>query len=716
VQKDLGAAGTPAVTTEYTYDSNGNQTRIDAPLNRDTIQAYDELNRLKSVTDAGSGLTQYGYNALDQLITVTDPRSKVTSYTYNALGDLTQQISPDTGTTVNTHDSGGNLATRTDARNKVGTYSYDALNRVTQLSYPDQMIGYTYDVGTNAKGRLSSLTDGSGSTAWGYDALGRVTSHQQTIGSVSKTTGYTYNSAGQLQSMTLPSGNVIGYGYQNGRVVSLTLNGSTTILSNVLYQPFGPTTGWTWGNSTLAVREFDTDGNVIDIDSAGLKSYAYDDAFRITGITDAANSNLNQGYGYDLLDRLTSATGTALNQSWTYDANGNQLTQGGSQASTFTVSSTSNRLNSVSGNLTRTYGYDSAGNPTSDGTVTYTYDDSGRMVSATKTGVTTTYSINALGQRIRKTTGGVPTYFVYDEAGHMLGEYDNSGGLIQETVWLGDIPVATLKPSGSGAINTFYIHTDHLNTPRRISRPSDNVIVWRWDADPFGTTLANQDPDGDSVAFGYGLRFPGQYYDSETGLNYNYYRDGYDPATGRYTQSDPVGLAGGINTYAYVAGNATMFGDPLGLTKWNGEGKSYGVAVGVGASIYIFDLTSECKGGKRAGAKVVAVGPTFGLEVKGLPLPPLNGSLGSVDLEDNTTVADPNTLNGWFSIWNVSFTPGIGVGCAMLTVGGSGGAIRHGPGGAGCGWSYGLDVGANTTAGSATVVESWVRDCECKEN
>jgi RHS repeat-associated protein len=99
------------------------------------------------------------------------------------------------------------------------------------------------------------------------------------------------------------------------------------------------------------------------------------------------------------------------------------------------------------------------------------------------------------------------------------------------------------------------VHTDHLNTPRRISRPSDNVVVWRWDGDPFGTTVANEDPDGDSNSFAYALRFPGQYFDSETGLHYNYQRDGYDPAVGRYTQSDPIGFEGGINTYAYVHGS-----------------------------------------------------------------------------------------------------------------------------------------------------------------
>jgi RHS repeat-associated protein len=494
---------------------------------------------------------------------VTDPRNKVTSYTYNGLGDLTQQVSPDTGTTVNTYDSAGNLASSMDARSKTGSYAYDALNRVTSVTYPDQTISYTYDSGTNQNGRLTQVTDASGSTSWSYATHGKVLSRQQSMG-ITKTLGHAYDSAGRLQTLTLPSGNTITYGYTDGKITSLTLNGSTTILSNVLYQPFAPTQGWTWGNSSLAIREYDTDGKVTDIDSAGLKTYSYDDAFRITGVTDAANSTLSQSYGYDLLDRLTSATGTSLNQGWTYDANSNRLSTTGSAASTYTISSTSNRLSSTSGALSRTYSYDSSGNTTSDGAATFVYDDAGRMVSATKAGVTTTYALNGIGQRVKKTTTGSSRYFVYDEAGHLIGEYNNSGNLIQETVWLADTPVAVLKPNGSG-VDVYYVHTDHLNTPRRISRPSDNVIVWRWDSDPFGTTAANDDPDGDSNAFVYGLRFPGQYFDAETGLHYNYMRDGYDPGVARYTQSDPAGLRAGTNTYAYVGGNPLRYSDPQGL-------------------------------------------------------------------------------------------------------------------------------------------------------
>jgi RHS repeat-associated protein len=534
--KEIGAAGTINVTTEYGYDNSGNQTSISAPLSRNSSQTYDELNRLTQVTVPLSGTTQYGYNALDQLISVTDPRSKVTSYTYNLLGDLTQQVSPDTGTTINTYDSGGNLETSKDARNKTATYIHDALNRVTQVAYGDQTIAYGYDVGTNGKGRLTNANDSGHALSFTYDPQGRVTSKTQVVGTVTRAASYAYTN-GELTSFTTPSGQVITYGYTNNRVTSIAVNG-TTVLSNVLYEPFGPPRQWSWGNGTLAVRTSDQDGKITQIDSAGLKTYAYDDAFRIASVTDALDSSLNWGYGYDLLDRLTSATRTGSTFGYSYDANGNRTTQTGTSTSTYTVAANSNRLTTVSGALTRTYTHDAAGNTLTDGTSTLAYNNRGRMKSLGKGGITTNYTYNALGQLIKKSNANITQLYFYDEAGHLLGEYFVSTSMIQETVWLGDIPVATLRPK-TGGVDIFYVHTDHLNTPRKITRPSDNKLRWRWDPDAFGNGAPNENPQAVG-AFKYSLRFPGQIYQEESGLYYNYFRD-YDPATGRYSQADRMG-------------------------------------------------------------------------------------------------------------------------------------------------------------------------------
>jgi RHS repeat-associated protein len=111
----------------------------------------------------------------------------------------------------------------------------------------------------------------------------------------------------------------------------------------------------------------------------------------------------------------------------------------------------------------------------------------------------------------------------------------------------------------------YFIQTDQLDTPRQIVDANNNV-VWQWEnSDPFGVTPPNSNPSGQGT-FTYNPRFPGQYFDRETNLHYNYFRD-YDPQTGRYVESDPVGLKGGPNTYAYVGGDPIFWADPSGLMK-----------------------------------------------------------------------------------------------------------------------------------------------------
>jgi RHS repeat-associated protein len=117
--------------------------------------------------------------------------------------------------------------------------------------------------------------------------------------------------------------------------------------------------------------------------------------------------------------------------------------------------------------------------------------------------------------------------------------------------------------AGTAAGQIYYIEADHLNTPRRVSNTSQQV-VWRWDAaEPFGDTPPDENPSN-LGNFEFNPRFPGQYHDKETNLAYNYFRD-YDPQAGRYVQSDPIGLAGGINTYTYAGSDPIRFSDQDGL-------------------------------------------------------------------------------------------------------------------------------------------------------
>ncbi|WP_423594425.1 RHS repeat domain-containing protein [Roseateles sp. MS654] len=264
------------------------------------------------------------------------------------------------------------------------------------------------------------------------------------------------------------------------------------------------------------------------------------------------------------MNRLTSIVTPSA--SWTigYDANGNcsGVTLNGT-ARSYTTEATSNRLSSIS-NPTRSFSYDAAGNTLTDTglghTTTYRLDN--RINSLTKAGVSWYYSYDAGGQRIRKNNGSQNTHFVYDQSGQLLGQYAGTAPS-QEFVWLGDIPVAVLNGAAAQP-EVLYVYSDHLNAPRVVV-DKNNATRWRWISEPFGTTAPEEAPAG-LTPVTLNLRFPGQYFDKESGLSYNYFRD-YDGTSGRYVQSDPTGLKGGINTYVYVEGDPLIGVDPEGLQR-----------------------------------------------------------------------------------------------------------------------------------------------------
>ncbi len=213
----------------------------------------------------------------------------------------------------------------------------------------------------------------------------------------------------------------------------------------------------------------------------------------------------------------------------------------------------------ANGGTTRSLAYSPTGNVATDnrgsGTaLSFTYDLSDRMVQvANQNQPLASYGYNFMGQRVAKTMSSTVTHFVYDSARHLLAESNGATGAAQtEYVWLDDMPLA-LVTGGS----LYFIHPDHLNTPQKATDAAQNLA---WDAvlRPFGQTEQQTFPSLTN------LRFPGQYFDVEDGLHQNGFRD-YDPSTGRYIESDPIGIAGGINTFAYVRDNAVNLYDLFGL-------------------------------------------------------------------------------------------------------------------------------------------------------
>ena len=378
------------------------------------------------------------------------------------------------------------------------------------------------------------------------------------------------------------------------------------------------------------------------------RTLQYDDAGRITGYldTDSTQSRSFSHDADDRLTQFTSPLGTEQ-YSYDAVGNrlGLGTTFAGANDATYAYSGPGNRLTSVTAGNTRTYAYDPTGNTLGDGVSQFSFDGSNRLSQVTNSSGVYRYFVNGMGQRVEKLTGpavdlagdanqdgrldttdlrlimlmargylpvnlvadcnhdgsvtladvsctrkkivdmrmhpenyvSTGRLFVYDEAGHLIGEYNQDGTPVEETLYLGDLPVAVLAGG-----NSYFVYADHLGAPRVIVNVA-GTPVWDWEGAPFGSDPANPDPAGTGMPFTYNLRLPGQYYDAETGLHYNGLRD-YDPASGRYIESDPTGLAGGVNTYAYVSGRPEALTDPAGLQQGSANTGCYHQVLGEGGT------------------------------------------------------------------------------------------------------------------------------------
>ncbi|MDD3020690.1 MAG: DUF6531 domain-containing protein [Alphaproteobacteria bacterium] len=550
----IQSIGASSQTANYAYDKNSNLTSYTDPNTNATSYAYDALQRLVTQTDALSGVATQGYNNLDDMTSVKDQRNNTTSYTYNAFGDVTGESSPDRGSISYTVDKAGNITQMTDARSIVTNYTYDALNRVTSVSYPSNTslnATMSYDLasgcGAAPKGHLCSVTDAVGTIAYQYDDLGRMMQEKDTRGTHDLITAYTYDLDDNVLTITLPSGRVVTYTRNaNGQVsgVSATVNGtSTTLASSIGYLPFGPLSGLTYGNSLTLSVTYDQDYNPTNRTvSGGIYNHTYD--------TDD-NGNITQvgseTFSYDDLDRLhTDNPGT--NITYSYDATSNRLTKNDGTTVTTTVPSGSNKISAVGAN---SYTYDAAGNITDDDTNAYTWNAAGNLATVNST--TGVYSYDYLHRRAKKVAGSTTTYYVYGPDGTLYGEYDSSGDFIREYVYLNEAPIAQID-TGTPEVLT-YLHTDHLGTPR-FGTNTGGTQVWSWTSDGFGVGST-------SGSRTVNLRMAGQYYDAESGLFYNWNRY-YNPVIGRYISSDPIGIAGGLNTFLYAEASPVMYNDPEG--------------------------------------------------------------------------------------------------------------------------------------------------------
>ncbi|AOT07698.1 RHS repeat domain-containing protein [Pseudoalteromonas luteoviolacea] len=586
----------------YQYNGNGQVTSTTNGLGNTTHHAFDALNRLVQTTDSDGGVVHQYYDTQDKVTQVTDQRGLITEYQYNGFGEKVKQISPDTGTTVYKHNAAGLVIEKVDNAGQVVSYEYDAIGRVTHIHFAgaaNEDIFYQYDeqvfdsaqppAVSGAIGKVTRILDNSGDSQYQYNGQGYLTSKTYQIEGRQYSQGFNYKDNGLLDSQIYPSGMVVRYGYDEaGRVNTLFSNSlagnTTTLVENVEYLPFAEPELISYGNGIMQQNTYDTDGRMGEILlTSGLnillnRHYVYDEANQITNIVNVKDDTLSEYFEYDNLDRLIFASGDYGQLSYDYDQVGNRLNRRWLskysellEDESYQYALNSNQLELVLpiSKPERVFEYNVNGQTTVDtlNGKSLVYNAANRLSEITfRDGSQVQYVYNAKGQRVAKVQTAsngekTTTHYHFDQNNLLMAESNAQGEPLVEYIYLNKQRVARIRYMGSSHV-VDYVHNDHLGSPM-VQTDISGKLTWRSNTLPFGqsykATVAQQ-----------GFGFPGQYHDVESGYSYNYFRD-YDPSIGRYIQSDPIGIHGGLNTYNYTNGNPISLFDIYGLAWSNSE-------------------------------------------------------------------------------------------------------------------------------------------------
>ncbi|MGI9303890.1 MAG: RHS repeat-associated core domain-containing protein [Gammaproteobacteria bacterium] len=608
-------------TTAFSYDAVGNVKTLTDPQTRVMELDYDALNRLITILSTTQASTRLQYDNRDNLVQVTNAHGHaIRRYEYDRNNRLLKELLPDNVALTSSYDPNGNLEQTVDAKGQVANYRSDADNRLSQVQYftdlasaadpanAKKTVAFSYD----KLNRLTRYDDGRTEGTYDYDDAGRLTRSTVDYGSFRLSQTYTYYPSGLKKTYTGPDNITHTYRYNaGGELQSITIpqRGSYTVNQ------------YKWGVSER-----------VTLPGGGQQLADFDGYLRPTrlrGLDPAGNSILNHLYTHDTVDNIT--TRTTLAGLYQYDYDGAARLAG--VESTIRDTSTT----------TQTYTYDSAGNRSTDsdhtdsdgtahiwiyderdrlqrrGPIVYDYDSNGSRIrrSNSDTGevvnyvydlenrliemrdqnnaVIAAYTHDPFGRRLSKTAAGTTTYYFYSQEG--LVAEANAGGVVSTTYGYQPNSVWSTNPLFIKQGDQFgYYINDHLGTPHRIVA-ANGAVLWSAIYDAFGAATVTESGVTNN------LRFPGQYYDRETGLHQNYFRD-YDPSIGQYIQSDPIGLGAGPNAYSYALQNPVRYADPTGEYVFHLGGAIFGALSG-GVGAYISsggDLGSAFKGALIGGA------------------------------------------------------------------------------------------------------------------
>jgi RHS repeat-associated protein len=553
--------------SHFSYDGAGNIVSQIDKEGKTTGYDYDGLGRISRMVDAKGNSTLFAYDRRDNLIRLEDAKGQVTNFEYDKNNRLKKEIRPMGEETLYSYDAAGNLIEKIDPKNQRSEYIYDDTRHLTMVrcygatdhATPVKTVTFTYD----KSGKLESYIDGTTSASYSYDGAGRKNSETINYGPFSKIYSYSYYKNGLKKTYTNPDGIAYGYLYDNNNQLTgiqildigfITINAYAWTRPSEITLPGGAKKTYEYDplmrlNSLVVKDPGDND----------LMRYQYD-YDKMNNIQNKNTEHGNYNYTYDELYQLTGSDNPVLDdEAFTYDDVGNRKTTTG-----VTGVWVNNENNELLGYTDVTYAYDDNGNMIRKvkGTkvTSYIYNIEDRIVAVwdgeENTGtLIAEYYYDPFGRRLYKGVGGVNTYFHYRDEG-LVGEYDTAGTEIKTYGWNPGSMWGTDPVFMKLGTDYYYYHNDHLGTPMQMTDVS-GTVVWKAQYKAFGEGVV------DIETVENNLRFPGQYFDAETGLYYNWHRY-YDPEVGRYVSADPIGLASGVNLYGYGLNNPKSMIDPDG--------------------------------------------------------------------------------------------------------------------------------------------------------
>ena len=570
------------VTTSFLWDSEGDLISKTDALGRETLFETNDLGLITSKRDPLGRVTDFTYSEVGKLISRTNAKGELVQHAYDQLDRISRIVEPLGAVTTFNYDLSNRLLSVVVNNGSMESYIYDSYGRVeTKKPYNNEIERYTYRVDN----LVETITLANGSISrYGYDDGKRRVQQDHADGIIN----YTYNLRDQLESGD--NGVHVSYDYDgygrlisesfNGQIANITLDSDDHVMTlngvgqALVYTRDGGEIESIQSSEGTYQLNRDALGRLSGLSrpNARFTQNTFDTAYQLTGID---HQSLNDGqylYEYDEAGRIESWTGDEQPKAYTYDGNGRLLTANfGPALEQFEYDELGNRTdsgaiynqaNQLLDDNDWVYNYDLEGNMTDKVSMVsserhkYTYNNLNQLVGYEYHSdadefpeVNASYIYGPFGRRASKTVSGTLTQFywvgptmVREKIG--LEEYDYH--------WMGvDFPLAQTSSEG-----TAFYHNDHLGMPQLMTDEAGDV-VWTAQHSAYGEieseTGTRHNP----------WRFPGQYFDEESGLHYNYYRD-YDPSLGRYLQLDPIGLLGGLNTYGYALQNPVMYTDPTG--------------------------------------------------------------------------------------------------------------------------------------------------------